>query len=86
MLLIFANGDVPLCNVDYNNKFPTGSVLENSIEELWRSKIMNERRQMHLEGRKDCISLCVNCNVWDEPESQDMLISSDYADKVTVDA
>ena len=86
LLVIFANGDVPLCNVDYNNKFPTGSVLENSIEELWRSKIMNERRQMHLEGRKDCISLCVNCNVWDEPESQDMLISSDYADKVTVDA
>ena len=22
----FANGDVPLCNVDYNNKYPTGSI------------------------------------------------------------
>ena len=86
LLVIFGNGDVPLCNVDYNNKYPTGSILEHSIEELWRSKVMNERREMHLNGNKGGISLCKNCNVWEEPESADMFISSEYADKVTLSA
>ena len=36
----FFAGD-ELCNVDYNNKYPTGSIMKNTIEELWKSKIMN---------------------------------------------
>lgn len=86
LMVIFGNGEVPLCNIDYNNKYPTGSVLENSIEDLWRSKVMNERRQAHLEGQKDCISLCENCNVWDEPETEQTFISGDYAEKVSLSA
>ncbi len=66
LLVIFTNGDVPLCNVDYNNKFPTGNVRDHSIAELWRSKVMHERRQLHLSGQKACLSLCESCNVWDE--------------------
>jgi hypothetical protein len=78
LMVIFSNGDVPLCNVDYNNKYPTGSVLTHSIQELWRSKVMNERRALHLKGQKGCIRLCENCNVWDE--SPDLGgISSEYA-------
>lgn len=84
LLVIFANGDVPLCNVDYNNKYPTGSILNNSIAELWQSKIMNERRRLHLNGEKSCISLCGQCNVWDEPESASPFISSRYAEKVAL--
>lgn len=81
LLVIFANGDVPLCNVDYNNKYPTGSVLAHSIADLWQSKIMMERRHLHLDGKKECISLCGKCNVWDEPESATPFISSQYAEK-----
>jgi len=81
LLVIFANGDVPLCNVDYNNKFPTGSVVTHSIKELWQSKIMNERRQLHLDGEKSCISICKNCNVWDESPDLEG-ISSEYATPV----
>ena len=84
LLVIFGNGDVPLCNVDYNNKYPTGSVLEHSIEELWRSKIMNERRKAHLSGDKGCISLCKNCNVWDEGQITNDSISPDYAEQVAL--
>ena len=67
LMIIFANGDVPLCNVDYNNKYPTGDIRERSIAEVWQSEVMNERRRLHLEGHKGDISLCVDCNVWDEP-------------------
>lgn len=86
LLVIFANGDVPLCNVDYNNKYPTGSVREQTIEEVWRSKVMAERRHAHLEGRKGDIKLCENCNVWEEAETQDKLISAQYAGKVAIKA
>lgn len=79
LMVIFSNGDVPLCNSDYNNKYPLGSVARNSIQELWQSKLMQERRQFHLDGRKDSIDICGNCNVWDE-YAQGASISSRYAE------
>jgi radical SAM protein with 4Fe4S-binding SPASM domain len=84
LLVIFGNGDVPLCNVDYNNKYPTGNILENSIGELWRSKVMNERREAHLSDKKSCISLCKNCNVWNEGQITNETISPDYAEQVAL--
>jgi MoaA/NifB/PqqE/SkfB family radical SAM enzyme len=78
LLVVFCNGDVPLCNVDYNNKYPLGNVLNTSIEELWRSKLANDRRMLHLTGEKRCITLCTDCNVWDE--SPDLAnTSAEYA-------
>lgn len=82
LFVIFCNGDVPLCSVDYNNRYPTGSVLDHSIAELWQSRLMNERRQMHLDGRKACIKLCENCNAWDEP-SDVPAISQVYAEPLS---
>jgi len=83
LMVIFANGDVPLCNVDYNNKFPTGNVMKNSIKEIWQSKVLNERREMHMSKNKKKISICENCNVWDEVTG-DELISQEFAEKVSV--
>jgi len=83
LIVFFANGDVPLCNIDYNNKYPTGNVMESSIKDLWTSKIMNARRKLHLNGNKKDISLCVNCNVWDEVKG-DELISPEFAEKVSI--
>lgn len=82
LLVIFANGDVPLCNVDYNNEYPTGSVLDDSIQNLWRSKIMTARRGLHTSGQKDKIGHCVNCNVWDEPDKGNGLVSADFAEQI----
>jgi radical SAM protein with 4Fe4S-binding SPASM domain len=66
LLVILCNGDVPLCNVDYNNRFPLGNVTNSSIADLWRSKLQQHRQELHLTGQKASISLCGNCNVWDE--------------------
>lgn len=83
LMVIFANGDVPLCNVDYNNKYPTGSIMKNSIKELWQSKIMNARRKLHLNDNKKDISICANCNVWDEVAGEE-IISPEFAEKVSI--
>jgi radical SAM protein with 4Fe4S-binding SPASM domain len=82
LMVFFANGDVPLCNVDYNNKHPVGNIFKNSIKELWNSKISNLRRKYHLEMQKDKIDICKNCNVWDEGGEE--LISNDFAEKVSL--
>ena len=52
LMVFFTNGDVPLCNIDFNNKYPTGSVMKNSIRELWHSKVMQQRREWHLKSKK----------------------------------
>lgn len=83
LLVIFCNGDVPLCNVDFNNKFPTGTVVSNSISELWQSQIMAQRREWHLTGQKGKVDICKSCNVWDEPPSTPS-ISSQYAIPVQI--
>jgi len=83
LMVFFANGDVPLCNVDYNNKFPSGNVMKNSIKEIWQSNILNERRKIHLNKDKKKMSLCENCNVWDEVIG-DELISQEFAEKVSI--
>lgn len=83
LMVIFANGDVPLCNVDFNNKYPTGSIMKNSIKELWTSKIMNARRKLHMNGNKKDISICSNCNVWDEVSGEE-IISPEFAEQVSI--
>ncbi len=77
LMIIFSNGDVPLCNVDYNNKYPTGSVLQDSIADVWQSSVMEQRREHHLSGEKAKISLCENCNVWEEPPDLESVVD-DY--------
>lgn len=63
LMVIFANGDVPLCNVDYHLKHKKGNVREYSIKELWTQQYGDER-VAHLEGRRE--SICKGCTVWSE--------------------
>ena len=83
LMVVFANGDVPLCNVDYNNKYPTGNIMKNNIKELWQSKVMNARRKLHLTDNKKDISICANCNVWDEVKGEE-IISPEFANEVSI--
>lgn len=66
LMTIFADGSVPLCNVDYNNKYPLGNVRDKSIAELWQSHEQNRRRKNHLDGLRSAIPPCTNCTVWSE--------------------
>ena len=60
LMVFFANGDVPLCNVDYNNKYPSGSIMKNSVKEIWKSKTFNQRREWHLNKKKN-EKICSDC-------------------------
>ena len=66
LCVIFADGTVPLCNVDYNAKFPLGNVRASSIAALWQSAEQEKRRAFHMAHDRKAISPCTNCTVWSE--------------------
>lgn len=85
LMVIFSDGRVPLCNVDYNLRHPTGDLNTESIREVWQSQVMAERRHHHLTGKKGPSDMCANCNVWDEQAKETAsLISSQYGDLVEI--
>jgi len=69
LMCIFANGDVPMCNVDYNLRHPLGNVSLQSIESLWRSKAQKERQALHLSGNRGRIEMCKHCTAWEEHDT-----------------
>jgi radical SAM protein with 4Fe4S-binding SPASM domain len=64
LMVVFADGDVPRCNVDFNNRHPVGSLVDSSIAELWTSATQNSLRGKHLNGVRE--DICKGCTVWSE--------------------
>lgn len=64
-MVIHFDGKVPLCGCDFNSTINLGDVNNYSIREIWRSEDFNRIREMHSLGRRNDISLCIGCNVWD---------------------
>ena len=57
--------------------------MESSIKDLWSSQIMNARRKLHMTDNKKQISICANCNVWDEAKGEE-IISPEFASQVAI--
>jgi radical SAM protein with 4Fe4S-binding SPASM domain len=53
------NGDVVSCCTDYEGKTKTANVFASSIEEVWRSDVLKQRRKDMLEGR--LLDVCARC-------------------------
>ena len=66
LLVIYTDGKVPLCNVDFNNKHQLGDIMKSSIREVWKNSVLNKYREMHLSGLKSEIPICISCNVWED--------------------
>ncbi|MEW6607905.1 MAG: radical SAM protein [bacterium] len=63
-MVIYWNGDVPVCCKDFHGKCLMGNVTKNTIEELWQGAKFHQLRQMHLEAKYNNIPLCKNCGSW----------------------
>jgi radical SAM protein with 4Fe4S-binding SPASM domain len=86
LMPIFANGDVPMCNVDFNCTNKVGNVRENTIKSIWENSQINRIREKHLTGKKADIEMCRSCNVWEEVSQRDGTpsVSSQYAISLSV--
>lgn len=62
-LVVLYDGTVLMCCGDHQARDPLGNVADATLAELWGSDEMNRRRGLHVEGRYDDISACVDCEV-----------------------
>jgi len=59
---VLYNGDMVLCNCDWMRTTIIGNVMQDSIENLWRSQLLMEIRRHHIRGRFPDGSLCARCD------------------------
>ena len=64
-LEVLWDGTVPLCGCDYKPIMNFGNVKEKSLQEIWNCKEFKKVREIHITGKRNEISLCVGCNVWE---------------------
>ena len=63
-MVIYWNGDVALCNHDWNRKEPFGNIRKEGIREVWNGKNYNEIRRKHFENRAEEDPACKDCDHW----------------------
>lgn len=63
-MVIYWNGDIALCNYDWNKNVNIGNVNQNSLKEIWDSSIYESLRSMHNLGKIDASVMCSKCEHW----------------------
>ena len=56
------NGDVLLCVQDWYKKITFGNIVNDSIENIWFSKKMNDYRKKLINGRSCAGFPCITCD------------------------
>jgi len=63
-IVIYWDGDVALCNHDWNRKEPFGNIRKESIRNVWNGKNYNEIRKRQFENRAEEDPTCKGCDHW----------------------
>lgn len=61
LLTVTCDGDILICERDYNHENVLGNLKTHTIYECWHSDKMNRFREFHLKNRWDEISMCRRC-------------------------
>jgi radical SAM protein with 4Fe4S-binding SPASM domain len=60
-MVIYWDGNVGLCNHDWNNSTPLGNVIFTSIADVWQSMRYKEVRLMHTAAMRSNVPTCQAC-------------------------
>jgi radical SAM protein with 4Fe4S-binding SPASM domain len=77
-MVIYWNGNVALCNHDWERDSFIGNVADSSIEGIWKSRLYEEIRQRHLDNRMEDFSPCNNCSHWSSSYEKNSIIGEIY--------
>lgn len=58
---VFPNGNISVCNADYNEKLVFGNVKNDSLVDVWSGNELNRFRIMQLKGERKSHSYCHFC-------------------------
>jgi len=75
--VIYWNGQVALCNHDWDRKKPLGDVGRRSILEIWHGEGYQRVRDGHL-GKESLERLCQGCDHWEAYYMKENLIGELY--------
>lgn len=61
-MVIYVNGDVGACCVDWKHATVYGNIQKQTITEVWNSKKLRDFQLMHLKGKRKLLDFCKYCN------------------------
>ncbi len=63
-MMILANGEVVICNQDFKGQCVAGNVNESSLQDIWRSEVLEVLREKQYDGKYKDNKLCAKCRDW----------------------
>lgn len=81
-IVIYWDGNIGLCNHDWNNELEIGNVKEHTIGEIWISDIYNNIRQMHEKAKFSKNMVCSQCDHWQMYYLSEGFIGEVYEKKI----
>lgn len=63
-LAVNSNGEVSICNVDWNYSGIVGNVHDQDLHTIWNGRPLKALRQAHLQSRWGQAPVCGQCVVW----------------------
>lgn len=61
-IVVMADGNVPLCSMDYNCSVKLGDLSKQSLNKVLSSKTLNDVKKLHMGGQGNRITLCAHCD------------------------
>jgi radical SAM protein with 4Fe4S-binding SPASM domain len=81
-LAIKANGDVTVCCIDWNGKLKIGSVLTQSLKDIWHGETLRELQRLHVAKRRPEITACRDCTwIHNFPDNLDELSEQTFMNR-----
>lgn len=62
--IILVDGRLVTCNSMFDAQVVMGDTNTSSIKEIWNGREYQERRQKHIGGQFDLVSICAECDDW----------------------
>ena len=62
-MYIWYDGLCNPCDIDYKSELSVGSVLDQSISQIWHNKKFTELRNAHLNSKRNMVYPCDRCPV-----------------------
>jgi len=65
--MILANGNLTLCDQDFEGTSTIGNVMVATLGDLWGGPTLCDARKAHLANSPELPSLCLKCDEWHRP-------------------
>jgi radical SAM protein with 4Fe4S-binding SPASM domain len=61
---VWSNGDVVMCDRDFDSKHKLGNLNEQSLLDVWRGSVANYIQSCHRTEQGEKVKLCSRCDEW----------------------